>query len=96
MPLAEPLAETLGVVPGYHAHLEAGGQPLQGQVAGARRITVAEAAALQSFPAWAKFSGPRSSQYRQVGNAVPPLLARAVARQLKLMLAAPPAQKITP
>lgn len=77
-----PWVDTAGLVPEYHAHLLGGGAPRKGAVQGARRITVAEAAALQSFPAWVHFSGPRSSQYRQVGNAVPPALARAIARQL--------------
>jgi DNA (cytosine-5)-methyltransferase 1 len=81
-----PWVDTQGIVPQYHAHLVGGGSPRTGRVPGARRITVAEAAALQTFPTWLRFSGSRSSQYRQVGNAVPPALARAVARQLALSL----------
>jgi DNA (cytosine-5)-methyltransferase 1 len=77
-----PWIDTQEVVPGYHAHLMSGGEPYTGTVPGARRITVAEAAALQTFPEDMEFVGPRSSQYRQVGNAVPPLLARAVGRAL--------------
>ncbi len=65
-------------VPAYHAYLVRGGQPRTGDLPGARRITVAESAALQSFPRHVAFAGPRSSQYRQVGNAVAPKLAEAI------------------
>ncbi len=73
-----PFVDTLGIVPPYHAHLMNGGRPRSGRVDGARRITVAESAALQTFPSDARFAGPRSAQYTLVGNAVPPRLAEAV------------------
>ena len=52
-----------------------------------RTISIREAARIQSFPDWFVFEGSYSEQYDQVGNAVPPLLARAVAAELRSMLA---------
>ena len=48
-----------------------------------RLISTREAARLQSFKDSFIFYGSKTSQYKQVGNAVPPLLARAVAEKVK-------------
>lgn len=48
-----------------------------------RMISTREGARLQSFPDKYIFWGTKTSQYKQIGNAVPPLLARAIAETLK-------------
>jgi len=48
----------------------------------ARVITVREAARLQSFPDGFKFVGTMNPAFRQIGNAVPPILAREIAKEI--------------
>ena len=47
-----------------------------------RSLTIREAARIQSFPDWYRFAGPPSHALRQIGEAVPPLLATAVGKAI--------------
>jgi DNA (cytosine-5)-methyltransferase 1 len=51
-----------------------------------RAITIREAARLQSFPDSFEFAGNMGDMFAQIGNAVPPLFARALGRRLRRML----------
>lgn len=53
-----------------------------------RRLTVEEAAAIQTFPPGYKFVGSRTTMYKQIGNAVPCNMSRQIARMMKAKLAA--------
>jgi DNA (cytosine-5)-methyltransferase 1 len=62
--------------PGHKRNAEAPDAP--GRSEGAVKVTVAQAAVLQGFPADYPWQGSRCRQFQQVGNAVPPPLARRV------------------
>jgi DNA (cytosine-5)-methyltransferase 1 len=78
--------DTFNIAPEYHAHLMSGGKPREGLVPGARRMSVEESAIIQTFPRGMRFAGKRSSQYTQVGDAVPPDLAFVLARSVYFQL----------
>jgi len=65
----------------YHKHLMAGGKPqgMHDAPSYLRRLTINEAALLQTFPEDYIWCGPSSKVYSQIGNAVPCDLAKAVA-----------------
>jgi len=66
----------------YHAHLMDGGDPSEfdKKPHRLRRMTVDEAHLLQTFPVDYKFFGKQSSVFKQIGNAVPCNLAKAVGK----------------
>lgn len=80
------IVDTSGVLLKYHFELQNGGPIRTGQVEGVRRLTAKESAKIQTFPDHYIFQGKKSSQYRQIGNAVPPLLAKHVGLAIKQSL----------
>ncbi len=52
----------------------------------ARTISVREAARLQSFPDGFRFCGTMNPAFRQIGNAVPPLMARSLAEEIRRVI----------
>lgn len=47
-----------------------------------RTLSIREAARLQTFPDWFRFAGNQTHRYRQIGNAVPPALGKAIGESL--------------
>ena len=56
-----------------------------------RTLSIREAARIQTFPDGFRFAGSQSSRYQQIGNAVPPLLASAIASSVRSTLDTGPA-----
>lgn len=66
----------------YHEELQNGGKTVGSVPPRLRRISVQEAAAIQTFPKDMPWYGSQCSRYRQIGNAVPPKMAFAVAQSV--------------
>lgn len=68
----------------YHAGLVSGKiSPMKKNVpTSIRRLTIKECAAIQTFPIGYKFSGRKTKQYKQIGNAVPCRFAEAIAKSV--------------
>jgi DNA (cytosine-5)-methyltransferase 1 len=80
-------------VVGYHKRLWAERKPPIPHLppeARMRRLTVEEAAAIQTFPSDMDWCGPQSARFRQVGNAVPPVLAWHIATAVRAALEGQP------
>ena len=65
------------------AHLETDGNSYVHPGVNPRSITPREAARIQSFPDWYQFLGTTRNQLKQIGNAVPPMLAFKIAKVFK-------------
>jgi DNA (cytosine-5)-methyltransferase 1 len=60
-----------------------------------RTLSVREAARIQTFPDRFRFAGQPSHRYRQIGNAVPPMMAEALGKAISVHLENPPQRRIT-
>ena len=74
--------DTLQQVPAYHRHLLDGGAPRVGTLKGGSRLSLLEMAVLMGFDPTMPFVGTDTQVASQIGNAVPPPLARAVGQSL--------------
>lgn len=66
--------------PGHKKDVDYPGSP--GRMTNAVRVSVEEAAVLQSFPPGYPWQGTKTKQFQQIGNAIPPGLAYAVLREV--------------
>lgn len=66
----------------YHESLVCNGEVAEDVPSRLRRISVQEAAVIQSFPKDMPWHGSQCSRYRQIGNAVPPKMAYEVAKSV--------------
>lgn len=81
-PPLDPNRSSSTIVPKVGTDSERYCHPKVPMGSGYRRLTVREAARLQSFPDDYEFIGPLTWQYKQIGEAVPPLLARRLAEEM--------------
>ena len=79
----------------YHGRLWAGKPPLVRAPKHLRRLTVEEATVLQTFPPDTPWQGTLASKFRQIGNAVPPVLAEQVAATILRQLDVESATSLT-
>lgn len=73
---------------GYKERLKGGGKPISADEVPSRlrRLTVEECAVLQSFPIDYPWHGSKSDRFKQIGNAVPPMLSSFVAKHVRQIL----------